>query len=744
VKFYRSPRFLRAAKRLGKFSIVGLVALVIFTYTGLQYSAKPEFCKICHYMEPYYDGWKTSTHNMVPCVECHYPPSVEQELKGKVKAVTSFVQYFTGVYGKSRPWVEISEGSCLREGCHNRRLLSGRENFGNILFDHTPHLTEMRRGKKLRCTSCHSQIVQREHMTVTTTTCFLCHFKRVPGEKTLDDCNLCHGAPLSPVQYLGVKFDHSEALKRGVECRKCHMHVIQGNGEVSKDRCFSCHTESEKLEKFNDALLMHDNHVTKHKVDCLRCHDQIRHQMTESTQSVEMECTSCHPNQHSAQKELFLGIGGSGVDYMPDPMFLTKVSCTSCHISHQGDPYRGSTSYSSEAACVSCHGTEYGAILKQWKREMKDMLAVIIPSLEKSKAEFKRASRPDHSQKEKARGLIEEAENNVKLVSYGKGVHNIKYSVSLLTVANEKLKEAMQVIGSGYAPKTLPVSQAVVKSECYSCHLGIEEKKTTFQGKPFDHSPHLLKVQLPCERCHSNQRKHGETILKLNDCRSCHHPDQSINCANCHGKGPAQAVAYENVDFQHAPHSSEQGLDCLLCHQLKDGMFAIDPKMDCFSCHHPMEGKNCGDCHHTQSQVLSGEGVLDYKSIPGVMSSLKCTDCHGQLEQGKTAEIVKTACQNCHNPSYSDTLSQWQKEITDQMILLKEIIERQKQDWVDSKGTKGNAEKEEAVKRALDYSVTRMTLVEKDGSLGGHNYLLIHQMLEEAKLKLDEVEKQNR
>ena len=36
---------------------------------------------------------------------------------------------------------------------------------------------EMTRGIKLRCTSCHSQIVQGQHMAVTATTCFLCHFK---------------------------------------------------------------------------------------------------------------------------------------------------------------------------------------------------------------------------------------------------------------------------------------------------------------------------------------------------------------------------------------------------------------------------------------------------------------------------------------------------------------------------------------------------------------------------------------
>ncbi len=735
TKFYKSERFVRTATRLGKLAIVGLVAAVIMTFIGLQYSAKSEFCKVCHYMLPFYNGWATSSHNMVPCVECHYPPSVEKEIKGKIKALTSLVQYFTGAYGKQRPWVEISDNSCLREGCHNRRLLAGRANFGNILFDHTPHLTEIRRGKRLKCTSCHSQIVQREHMTVTKTTCYLCHFKRVAGEKTLDDCDMCHGPPLSPVEYLGAKFDHSDALRRGVECRKCHIHVIQGNGGVFRDRCFSCHTEQEKLDKYADAMLMHDNHVTKHKVDCLRCHDEIRHQVLEMAQSVEMECTSCHPDHHAAQKQLFLGVGGHDVEYRPDPMFLTRVSCTSCHISHEGDLFKGTSAHPTAAACMSCHGTQYGAILDQWKKQMKNMLSAVLPSLERSRAELRqRAAR--HPAAEKAVGLIDEAEENINLVRYGKGVHNIKYSVSLLSAANEKLDQAMKLIGSSYRPKNLPVSEAVVKSECYSCHMGIEKKSTIFLGKRFDHTAHLLREQLPCQRCHSDEKKHGETILSLNDCRTCHHPDKSINCTTCHEWGPAESVEYENVDFLHSHHSVKQGMDCLLCHQLKEGTFVIDRKMDCSSCHHPMEETSCEECHTVQSGMFSGEGVLDYQPAPDVMySSLGCTDCHAVPEQGMTREMVRDACENCHDEGYAEMMDQRQEEVNTKIISLREKIENLKR-TLDR--FEGDEETEKLLRSALEFSEKRLSLVQRDGSKGEHNYDLISKILEDAALRLED------
>jgi nitrate/TMAO reductase-like tetraheme cytochrome c subunit len=598
----RQQKFVRRAKRWSKIALVGLAVIGILSFIGLQYSAKPEFCTLCHYMDPFYASWKSSSHNMVPCVECHYDPGVEKELRGKFQALTSVVQYFTGTYGKGRPWVEISDNSCLREGCHNRRILSGKANFGNILFDHTPHLLEMRRGKKLRCTSCHSQIVQGEHMTVTTSTCILCHFKRVPGEKTLDDCNICHGAPLSPVQYLGVKFDHAEVIKRGVTCLSCHMNVIQGNGEVSRDRCFSCHTEPEKLEKFNDALLMHDNHVTKHKVDCLRCHDEIRHQMPEAAQSVEMECTSCHPNHHQAQKELYLGIGGEGVNYMPDPMFLIRVSCTSCHIQHKGNPYQGSTAYATPAACMSCHGTQYGKMLNQWQAQMKQNLSIILPSLAEAQRRLS-GVKGGSADLQQAKRILDQASDNINLVRYGKGVHNIRYAANLLEESNSMIEQAMRLIGSPYRPSALSLSRTSLKSECYNCHSDIERKKEKVFDLPFEHGVHLQTANLDCETCHSNKKVHGELIIDKADCDNCHHGDKKIACNKCHLDGPVEGIKYKSVEFRHNVHTQDLGMSCSDCHQTNENSMKLIADLDCYNCHHPLEGKKCEDCH----QEMKGE-----------------------------------------------------------------------------------------------------------------------------------------
>ena len=153
----------KESKRRARLRLVvqGFILLVLLGGIGtvgfIEYSAQPSFCTNCHNMQPYYDSWATSTHNDVPCIRCHYAPGIKAEAMGKVQAANQVVKYVTGRYG-TRPWAEIEDAACLRSGCHSTRKLEGELTFLGVRFDHRQHLTDLRRGKRLRCTSCHSQI----------------------------------------------------------------------------------------------------------------------------------------------------------------------------------------------------------------------------------------------------------------------------------------------------------------------------------------------------------------------------------------------------------------------------------------------------------------------------------------------------------------------------------------------------------------------------------------------------------
>ena len=107
-------------------------------------------------------------------------------------------------------------------------------------------------------------------MAVTTSTCFLCHFKDEPFNEGLGACTRCHQIPDKKFDLGGgVMFTHDLAYEKGVDCANCHGDVIRGKGEVPRERCLVCHNREDDLKRIDDHEFMHQNHVTEHKIDCL-------------------------------------------------------------------------------------------------------------------------------------------------------------------------------------------------------------------------------------------------------------------------------------------------------------------------------------------------------------------------------------------------------------------------------------------------------------------------------------------
>ena len=436
------PRFFKFLGFLGVLLLISMIGI-------FEFSTSPYFCSSCHIMKPYYNAWKTSRHNNVPCVECHYPPELREKLWLKFQATSQIVKYVTRTYS-SKPYAEISDASCLRKGCHEKRLLEGKVTFKRgIKFDHKPHLTQERRGKKLRCTSCHSQIVVGNHMEVTESTCFLCHFKgMVSGRKELPigGCPSCHTAPEEDIKFEGISFNHKDFVgNRHVACQTCHLDAIQGKGEAPKERCFDCHNDEERLSRYNDTTFIHNNHVTKHKIECTRCHFEITHKVRTAVAPLQYDCSICHENKHNATKQMYAGTGAKGVSRMPSVMFMSQVDCIGCHKipeSSQGDSeFTGQTYKASEAACIGCHGDDFQGILDEWKEAVKEGLEDTEPILKKTSAMAKKIKTRNRDFRE---GILRlnRARYNFRFVKLGNGFHNSDYAMAILDKIREDLKEA--------------------------------------------------------------------------------------------------------------------------------------------------------------------------------------------------------------------------------------------------------------------------------------------------------------
>ena len=566
--------------------IAGLASLLLFV-GAIQFTNRSDFCTTCHYMQPFYDAWAASSHHNVPCRDCHYEPGYSNVVKGKMRDMNQLVKYWTNAYRKSKPWAEISDESCLRSGCHSERLLHGRVMFGRVNFDHAPHLEEMRRGKKLKCTSCHSQIVQGEHMTVTETTCITCHFKLDEHGQNNARCTVCHDPPTTIAGQEPPKYDHISVIQRRLECVKCHGEMVVGDGAVPRERCYSCHWDRERLDKYKNTDLMHSTHITQHKIECDLCHLSMQHKST-FKESVIPDCQTCHEGFHEAQKDLFVGHGGIGVTDQPNPMFERGISCQGCHIVHTNADsvgFAGETFIASGASCESCHGAGYSRLLDNWKRSAELKVKAVGKALEDANrlVSHRTASKPSEVAQD---SLLREAVYNFNMVQKGKPIHNIVYANRLLDASYERVQQFYELSQPGHKLAPIEGTNDVVPSNCINCHIGIEDVDAQIFGLTYSHRRHLVNAQQTCTRCHSNQRRHGELIVQKRDCLSCHHSQTARECGYCHtaqqaileGKSADLPIAAPDVMIA-------AGTSCRDCHERPDRAIARPASQRCADCH---------------------------------------------------------------------------------------------------------------------------------------------------------------
>ncbi len=595
---------------------LAFAGMIVLIFASMEWTSRSEFCNTCHYMEPFYRAWQHSSHKDVDCVTCHYEPGLASKIRGKLAGLEQLFKYATRSYLRSKPWAEIPDASCLRSGCHEQRLLKGKTEFKEgIIFDHTPHLNQLRRGKKLRCTSCHSQVVQGEHITVTASTCFLCHFKGL-GAEASPSCTQCHDAPVATAE-TPVSYDHTVIVERGVECQKCHGKMVVGDGAVPLDNCEDCHFERDYLAQYDDTETMHNIHITDHKIECQRCHLQVQHKSVSRSQDIEPDCNSCHLDSHQVQMMLFRGEGGRGVPDHPSPMFSGGLNCQGCHIFHQSSPgfeAGGESVVARRESCEPCHGPGYSDLVEAWKDSTETRLKIIESSLESVESELRGIDTTSAAGRQ-ARQALNDARYNYNLVRYGKSVHNITYADRLLQQTRHSLTRALDMAGSRYRLPPYPWSSQVVPGECASCHEDIDRHKIeTSDGLEFDHGAHLKIDSLSCRNCHSNMRRHGELVMPRENCLSCHHEQQALE-----------------------------------------------------------QGATCESCHQAQVDVLSGR-ALD-AAMPDVMfeAELECSQCH--LDDNDKIVLPEAAvCVTCHDEGYAEILTEWTEETSALLARLESLI----------------------------------------------------------------------
>lgn len=502
------------------FAFFGFLFVAALSLTS--YSESPSFCRSCHIMEPYYQAWANSKHKEhAKCVDCHYPPGETKTIVWKkFQALSQVAKFVTRTYS-SKPYAEVEDASCLRSGCHSTRLFKGRVfTEKGVRFDHKPHLEGERKGRQLRCTSCHSQVVVGKHIEVTYDTCYLCHLKDRKHGRELDPmggCEGCHEVPGREIKVGNITYNHRDFLKNShATCQSCHQDVIQGEGRVYEDRCFTCHNQPEKLEKFKDIPLMHDNHVTKHNVACFHCHQEIKHGKTQAgTKRLAYDCAVCHEDMHDLQRDLYRGVGARGMESMPSPMYLANVDCVACHLEKKTG-VRGTTFEGSEKGCTECHGKEYTGVLGESHKATDGTVQELMAKLE---AIVKGIPNPDPQLKDELADL----RHNLAFVQNGHPVHNIYYSALILRQAHEKLT-AISKKHKLDTPDTAALPIVTGQFCATLCHprVGVKVPPETvkIKGKEMPHKKHT--EDIACTTCHVFGQHKDVKLKRPTKCAKCH------------------------------------------------------------------------------------------------------------------------------------------------------------------------------------------------------------------------------
>jgi hypothetical protein len=301
-------------------------------------------------------------------------------------------------------------------------------------------MQELRRGKRLRCTSCHSQIVQGTHMTVTTSTCFLCHFKEGHFNEGVGGCTRCHQIPEGDFDLGGgVTFNHELAYERGVDCANCHGDLIRGNGEVPYERCTVCHNREDDLARIDDHVFLHQTHVTDHKVDCLECHLEIVHSLDEERVAhAAGDCTTCHPDHHREQVNMLEGIGGRTISPQTSSMVVARIACPSCHTVKEASSTGTVLWKASTATCSECHDPSDVERFQYYHESLRGSLPEIGSSISSVRSALESADLAE-DRADAITAQLDDLQHDVDFLQTANDIHNIHYARALIEAIMEQL-----------------------------------------------------------------------------------------------------------------------------------------------------------------------------------------------------------------------------------------------------------------------------------------------------------------
>ena len=456
AKMIRS-RLVRLWQLRWRYKILILFVLVVIAMGGsIVVTSQSSFCNSCHIMNSYYASWETSTHSDVDCVACHLRPGLVGYAAGKINGLAQAVDCVVGRVG-TKPNAKVFDVSCLRSECHSKaELVDASLDFGGVKFTHGNHIDKTVDGIEINCGSCHNHLEGEEHFSVSADICFTCHFLEDSddsGRVVQTTCQSCHEVPDKTIERGLVSINHAEFVSYKANCEdSCHKKQVEIPSDVPDTVCLNCHNYTKEV--LADSRELHEKHNGHEKVECFACHGKVTHgkAMGESVTTM-MDCKSCHSETHNVQAGIYEAKGHlpqKDDDRVLSPMFLTHVECTGCHIEPsliESDSLGslGTVTRAVTEACDECHEAGTGErYIPFWQGQIKALHKQVSENLRSLEKRTKSESDPQLKQQiadsvKQAQLLLQSVESDGSW-----GVHNLKYTESMLLAANDIINKAQK------------------------------------------------------------------------------------------------------------------------------------------------------------------------------------------------------------------------------------------------------------------------------------------------------------
>jgi hypothetical protein len=131
---------------------------------------------------------------------------------------------------------------------------------------------------------------------------------------------------------------------------------------------------------------------------------------------------------------------------VPGLMYDVKTNCIGCHIEKRFIKGEKVLNGSAES-CVACHTERHYGMLKEWKNTIKEELEYALEIEIDAEQAIKAAKDKISTEKlNKAKGMLRKGQENLRLVEYGGGVHNYKYSIVLLDSAMNNFEDLIDLL----------------------------------------------------------------------------------------------------------------------------------------------------------------------------------------------------------------------------------------------------------------------------------------------------------